>query len=265
MDAPPLRVLLIEDDEDDFVLVRDLLSEISQSGYALDWVQTYHDALDAIESRCYDVYLLDYRLGEYDGLTLLREAKQRGCRAPIIFLTGQGNYDIDVAAMRAGAADYLVKGQINAPLLERSIRYAIDRQRAAEALRKSEQQYRMLVETMNEGLGVQDSRGTITYVNDKLCDMLGFTREELIGRPITDLLDAGGQVRLQEEIAKPFMSDRVHFEIDLLRKNGTRLPTIISSSPIFDEDGTFKGGIATVTDISTLKRAEQIIQESRQS
>jgi len=139
-----LRILLIEDDEDDFVLVRDLLSDVSPITIHLDWVRRYEDGLEEIDRARHDVYLLDYRLGAHDGLELLKEAVARGCRVPIIFLTGRGNYEVDVEAMKYGAADYLIKDQINAPLLERSIRYSIDRRKAEEAMRQSEKRLRRL-------------------------------------------------------------------------------------------------------------------------
>jgi signal transduction histidine kinase len=145
VDNHRLNVLLIEDDEDDYILVRSLLAEVSSpTRYKLDWVDSYEAAMQEIQMDRHDVYLLDYRLGERNGLELLHEAAERGCKAPVIFLTGQGDYLVDMEAMKTGAADYLVKGQINGPLLERSIRYAIEHKRAEEALRLSERQLKFL-------------------------------------------------------------------------------------------------------------------------
>ena len=128
MDSHPLRVLLVDDDEDDYVLTRGLLAAIEGgAGHVLDWVSTYEEGLEAIGQRAHDVYLLDYRLGERTGLELLREAVAAGCRSPLILMTGQGDREVDVEAMRAGATDYLVKGSVDAPLLERSLRYAVER------------------------------------------------------------------------------------------------------------------------------------------
>jgi signal transduction histidine kinase len=129
-DTRPLRVLIADDDEDDYVLTRDLLLRIGRPRFQLDWTPSYEGALAAIELNQHDVYLFDYHLGHSDGLELLREAMARGCKAPIILLTGNDNWETDVEAMKAGAADYLVKGQLDARLLERSIRYALERTRA---------------------------------------------------------------------------------------------------------------------------------------
>ncbi|HZD40553.1 MAG TPA: ATP-binding protein [Terriglobales bacterium] len=131
MDARPIRLLLVDDDEDDYLITRNLLSATGGS-FRLDWVASYDSALEVIGLNEHDCYLIDYRLGDRNGLELLRHALASGCKVPTILLTGQGDRDVDIAAMKAGAADYLVKGQIDPPLLERSIRYAIERHRGEQ-------------------------------------------------------------------------------------------------------------------------------------
>jgi DNA-binding NtrC family response regulator len=132
-----LNILLVEDDEDDYVLVRDLLSEIEGWKFDLEWVATYDHALEAFQRNQHDVCLIDYRLGAHNGLELLRRMGESGSRIPMIFLTGQGGHEIDVEAMKAGAANYLVKSQLDSSLLERSIRYAIEHAQTLEVLRKA--------------------------------------------------------------------------------------------------------------------------------
>src|SRR5258706_14956304 len=125
IENPVTSIVLIEDDEDDYLLTRDLLEEIERGNFKLQWVATYEEALKVMHSAQADVYLVDYRLGQHNGLELLQEALYRGVRAAIILLTGQGNREIDQQAMQAGASDYLVKGEINSYLLERAIRYSL--------------------------------------------------------------------------------------------------------------------------------------------
>jgi two-component system, sensor histidine kinase len=134
VDTRELRVLIADDDEDDYILTRDLLQRIGRQRFRVDWTASYFAALEAIELNQHDVYLFDYHLGHSDGLMLMREALARGCKAPIILLTGNDDWETDVEAMKAGAADYLVKGHLDARLLERSIRYALERKRAQEEL-----------------------------------------------------------------------------------------------------------------------------------
>jgi signal transduction histidine kinase len=140
----PIEVLLIDDDEDYFVLIEALLAEIAGQQYVITWVSTYDTGLSALlESRAdgkvYDVCLLDYNLGAHTGLELLKVVLDQGHQSPIIMLTAQGDRKIDVEAMRIGAADYLYKRKTDSDLLERSIRYAIDRAQTLFALRESEQ------------------------------------------------------------------------------------------------------------------------------
>jgi signal transduction histidine kinase len=129
-------VLLVEDDEDDYVLTRDLLAEVPGYRFDLEWASNYETGLEALRQDRHDVYLFDYRLGGHDGLELLTEAVARGCKGPVILLTGHGEREIDIEAMKAGASDYLTKGTIDAALLERSIRYAIERKRSHDSLRQ---------------------------------------------------------------------------------------------------------------------------------
>jgi diguanylate cyclase (GGDEF)-like protein/PAS domain S-box-containing protein len=178
-----IRVLLIEDDEDDFVLTRDLLADSRRTRFSLDWMPRYHDALESIGRDEHDVILVDYRLGTHDGLEILRRAKTDGCARPIILLTGQGDGDVDIAALKAGAADYLVKGRIDAQILERSIRYSLEQSRTLEALRESEERYALSARGANDGLWVWDVRSGTVYYSPRWKSMLGFTEEEVGDSP----------------------------------------------------------------------------------
>ena len=131
MESQTCRVLLVDDDEDDYVVTRDFLDEAERLDFTLNWVDNYADGLAEIGKNSHDAYLLDFRLGKENGLELLRDAMQLGCSKPIILLTGMGDNDIDEQAMAVGAADYLVKGAtLSGPLLERSILHAMERKRA---------------------------------------------------------------------------------------------------------------------------------------
>lgn len=134
MKGETLKVLLVDDDEDDFVITRDLLSEIPTYQVELDWAYDFGDGLDRISGHKHGMYLVDYRLGARTGLELVTEAIEGGCREPIILLTGQGDREVDLEAMRAGAADYLDKGRLDVDILDRAIRYSMERRRA-EAVR----------------------------------------------------------------------------------------------------------------------------------
>lgn len=136
MPDTPIRVLLVDDDEDYCILTRDLLSEVRGARYDLECVHTYGAALAAMRRNAHDVYLLDYHLGARTGMDLLRECSTQGCDAPVILVTAEGDLEVDREAMGAGASDYLVKGKIDPQLMERAIRYAMERKRTQKEKEK---------------------------------------------------------------------------------------------------------------------------------
>ena len=129
--------------------------------------------------------------------------------------------------------------------------------RTEEALRGSEERYQRLVETMNEGLEVLDENNLFIYANDRLCKMLEYSRDEIIGRPITDFVDKSNQNLLKEQRARRRKGERGSYELAWTGKDGQKIFTIISAVPILDADGRFKGSFAVVTDITERKRAEE--------
>ena len=183
MDNAPVKVLLVDDDEDDYILTRDWLSEIQGARVSLEWVASYDAAMDAIAHNQHDVYLLDYRLGERNGLELLREAVASGCSSPIILLTGQGDHEIDVEAMKAGAADYLEKSQLGAPMLERSIRYAIERKRAEQKIREQA----ALLDVATDAILVRDLENQILFWNKGAERLYGWKALDALGKNASDL------------------------------------------------------------------------------
>jgi diguanylate cyclase (GGDEF)-like protein len=119
------KVLLIDDDRLQYRLVQAHFERFGSGKYSLEWAQSYEAGLERLLNGEYAACLLDFQLGERDGLTLIREAVSKGCHVPIIFLTAETSEGVDIQAMDAGALDYLVKGEINTRSLERSLRYAL--------------------------------------------------------------------------------------------------------------------------------------------
>ena len=154
----PVRVLLVDDDRDDFLLTRDLLDEIPGDGYILDWVSDYESAAAALRDCDHDVALVDYLLGARTGLDLLAEARGNGCKIPVILLTGQAVWEVDHAALGGGAADFLEKGRLDATLLERSIRYSLQQRRYEAELEQKVAERTAELERANAALTEADRR-----------------------------------------------------------------------------------------------------------
>jgi two-component system cell cycle sensor histidine kinase/response regulator CckA len=189
-----LDVLLVEDDEEDYLLTKFVLGKIDGTRHALHWVCDYQSAMQAVHERNYDVCLVDYRLGPEDGIELVRELVANGHDLPIIVLTGQGDRDADLEAARAGAADYLVKNEVTPALLERTIRYALRSRADLRALRESEEGLRQAQRM--DALG-QLAGGVAHDFNNMMTAVIGFS--ELV---LARLEDAHPLRRHVEEIRR---------------------------------------------------------------
>lgn len=148
-----IRILLIDDDEDDYIITRDIIDDIPGRNYLLEWTGSFTEALRLIEEKRHDVYLVDYRLGAHDGLELIKEAVKSGSAAPFILLTGQSDRETDEKAMRAGALDYIVKGTISPNELERSIRYSIEHAKSLAVIQRLNTELEQRVKERTQELG----------------------------------------------------------------------------------------------------------------
>jgi two-component system, cell cycle sensor histidine kinase and response regulator CckA len=194
MNTNPIRVLLVDDEEDDYILTRDWFSEFQGVCCELSWIDNYETAQQAIAKNQYDIYLVDYRLGIHNGLELLRQAIANGCSTPIILLTGQGDREIDLEAMKAGAADYLEKGQLTAPLLERSIRYALERKQTEQKIREQA----ALLDVATDAIFVRDLNEKILFWNQAAQSLYGWRKDEAIGKKTQQLWQEKNLSRLQK-------------------------------------------------------------------
>ena len=182
MSTPPIRILLVEDEEADYLVTKALLEQLDSQAFALSWVRSYEEAQEALTSQEYDLFLVDYILEDGNGLDLVREATNQGVRTPMIVLTGKGSHAVDVEAMEAGASDYLVKDTIDPPLLERSIRYALERRKNREELRASEERLRTLFDRLPLGLYRITGDGQFLDANPALVRLLAYPNRETLSR-----------------------------------------------------------------------------------
>ncbi|MBU2877100.1 MULTISPECIES: hybrid sensor histidine kinase/response regulator [Alteromonadaceae] len=137
MDVKSARILIVEDDEDDYILTHDQLEKLDRHRFEIDWVTNLEDALEQLKRNDHEICLLDYHLGAYTGIDVLDKAQALGSHVPIIMLTGQSDDDLDRLALKAGAADFLVKGDITNARFTRAIRYAISRGEIEKARQQS--------------------------------------------------------------------------------------------------------------------------------
>ena len=176
----PVKILIVDDDEEEFFLTSQYIQKIRGKEFIIDWCYRYNDALEAIVEGRYDIYFIDYYLGAQTGLELMKEALGQNCEQPLILLTGMGNQKIDLEAMQAGAYDYLVKLELNTEKIERCIRYSLERATSLKILRSNERKFRSIFERSKDAVFLTDESLVFKDVNDITVSMFGYSREELM-------------------------------------------------------------------------------------
>ncbi len=253
MDNHLVKVLLVDDDEDYFVLIGDWLNEVSAAKFQLEWVSTYSAAITAISQEQHDVYLFDYRLGSRNGLELLREVISNGCTAPIIMLTGIGQPKIDLEAMQAGAVDYLEKSLINSAILEKSLRYAIERKRSEQKIREQA----ALLDIATDAILVQDLQGKILFWNKGAENLYGYCATEAIGSFVSKLGDTEDFAK-EQELAKAVLlsSGAWQGELEQVSKDNNKVVVESRWTLVRDRTGQPTSILVVNTDITQKKQLE---------
>jgi len=250
-----VKVLLIDDDEDDYILTKAVFDQL-YGKYSLHWVNSYEKGISAILKRQFDVYLVDYRLGKGTGIELLKEAVNSGCVEPIIMLTGKGDLTIDKQAMNIGAADYLLKDEIEPGLMERSIRYSIKHADGLKAIQDSERRYRAIFEQANDPILITDYAGKIHDINSCGVNFFGYSLSELLQLPdVTIFKNSADAEKFRDLLERNgSLSD---FECELIAKNGEVYHCSLSSFIQVDMISVSEVYHTIVRDLSYRKHIEE--------
>ena len=249
-----IRILLVEDDSSDHLLFRESLNDVQNNNYTLTWASTYATGLELIKKKEHDVYFFDYLLGAKTGLDLIKESVDAGVDSPMIILTGLRNQQTDLNAMKLGASDYLVKGEIDGEKLERSIRYCIEQNRMMKMLKMSETKFRSIFENSHDVIYLSNQDGQIIDINKSAERLFGYTREEIINLNAAMLYEnVADRDRFVREIAEN--GSCANFEVVLLDKDGNKKYCTLTANIQTDEQGNvYYQGI--IHDMTMRKKAE---------
>ena len=300
------KILFIDDDEDDYIITREIIEEIKIRNYTIDWVDNYKEAKTEILKNAHDVYLVDYRLGAKDGLQIIQESVEEGNNGPFILLTGQGDTETDEKAMKAGAFDYLVKGSFSPFELDRSIRYSIEhisnineiqklnveleqrveertsaleetvdalekankklkdqirvRKLAEEALRESQYLYSTIAHNFPNGaISVFNRNLDFVFVDGKELSKLGFSSEELIGKPYTIILEDDNNEFVKAQFLDTFNGESLTFEVQV-----KDYQYFMHCAPLPDANDDISQILVVAENITDRKKAEEEIRKALQ-
>jgi PAS domain S-box-containing protein len=286
-----IRILMVEESREDVILVRKMLGDCRKFTWILDWAADYDSALEMISTASYDFLLVNNRLGVRSGLDLMREPLVTGSRAAVVIISGRGDYDTDLAAMQAGALDYLVKGQFDSVMLERSIRYAVNLKRGRDGLKNAGEtlervveqrteelvqakaeaeanlaQLNALLDSMQEGIILFDQAMSIQRMNPAGFRILGLSPGELHGGTgattyALDLRDPKGFAPPLDQLpfARALRGESVHQEewSFTRRVRGCRIKLMVNAAPLPGPGETIFGAVLSLRDITAERRMEQ--------
>lgn len=249
-----IKVLIIDDDEDDYFIIAGYIRDIQPGKFIIDWCNNYKDALNKFRTKEYDIYFVDYRLGNHTGLELLGEMASEKFNDPVVLLTGKGNKDIDIKAMQSGATDYLVKSDLNTEKLERCIRYSLDRAAALKELKARENKYRNLFEGSKDAVVITTEELVMIEVNHASSLLFAAPMEELPGQSVYNFIKDEAQRKLVKNLVnvKANIDD---LDIDIIDRNHESKSCLLSMSFLEQPEGE-QLIHAIIHDITNLKKAE---------
>lgn len=259
----PLTVLIVEDSENDAMLLE---LELERAGYRLSCyrVDTAEAMAQALQEHRFDVVIADYVMPNFNGLAALALVKDHGLDLPFIIVSGHITDDTAVAAMKAGAHDYVMKDNLArlGPAVARELREAEvrhERRRSEEKL-KIESTFRQAIEnSVPSGITAVDLEGRQTYVNPAFCAMVGWKESELVGaRPPFPYWPPGEVETIAEQLGNVVKGAASvnGMELRFQRRGGALLEVLLQVTPLRDAFGNITGWVSSVTDITERKRAE---------
>jgi PAS domain S-box-containing protein len=261
-----LHVLIVEDNPGDVDLIREALSETESVSFQIEAVSTLSEALARLKHEGVDLVLLDLGLLDSKGLETFHRLLEAASHIPVIILTGEDNQEMAVLAVRGGAQDYLIKGQIGGTLLMRAVRYAVERKRSEEALRESENKYRFLTEKMVDMVWTVNMDMQTTYVSPSIFRVLGFTQEERMKQTLSEIITQKSIERVAETLNIEMERNRetgvdrhrsVKMELEYYHKDGSTIWFENVIGFIGDDQGNIIGVHGVSREITERKQAEE--------
>jgi PAS domain S-box-containing protein len=257
-----IRILIIDDDEDDFILTSTFIESIEDHKFDIQWCYNYKKALEHISRKDFDVYFVDYRLGPKTGIDLLRESCEINCEEPIILLTGKGNSAIDKQAMEMGAVDYLVKSDLTTEKLERCIRYSLERSATLKALKANEKKYRNIFEKSKEAVFTTNGVLLFKDVNEAMCTLVGYDKEQLLNMSLYELFEGESlHYSIRQQLAT--RGEVNDLEVEIINNQGKKRSCILFLSQEKDNhnDQYLQGILHDITNQKKTERATLLAEK----
>ncbi|MGD9488564.1 MAG: PAS domain S-box protein [Calditrichaceae bacterium] len=262
------HILHLEDNDRDADLIQSiLLAEGVDCRFTR--VDNQNDYLAALDQHQFDLILADYSLPQFDGLSALKIAQSSKINIPFVFVSGSFGEEIAIETLKMGATDYVLKERLNrlAPAVKRAYKEAEERKKlfkAEQTLRDSEERFRKIFEEGPLGMSLNDMNFRFTDVNNTLCQMLGYSKSELLNKSFLEITHPDDASRNRENIEKLLNGESQTYQTEkrYLRKDGSVMYAGLTASLIRNNDGSPMSLLGMVDDITERKKMEIALVES---
>lgn len=255
MNNKAVKLLIVDDDEDDFYLTSEYLNEIPSKKFDIIWASSFNEGLKQLSQTKFDLCFFDFRLGVKTGIDLLKAVTEMGINTPVILFTGKGDKQVDNEAMRLGAMDYLVKTDLDAEKLDRCIRYALERAEAVKRLRENETRLKSIFEQMKEAIVLKSTEGLIFYYNKTAYELLGFEDSDASNLNFHNFFAEKDAYRRFKGNLE-FNNSIENFETWMVNTNGERVLCSLNGSKQNDSEGNVYF-LTVIQDITSRKKLER--------
>jgi PAS domain S-box-containing protein len=285
-------ILIIEDEAP----VRlSMAAYLNDFGYLTLEADNGSAGLEMFRKKTPDLILLDLRMPGMDGLKVLSVLSEEAPDTPVIVVSGAGKIEDVVEALRKGAWDYMLKPISDMQVLMHAIGKALERARllldnrrhqrdlevsvrertaelekeinerrqAEKALRESEERYRTLIDTAREGVWAIDTEGSTTFANRQMAEILGYTAEEMIGRPVFAFTDEANHAIIKKKLKRRIQGQGEQYDLFLRHRDGSEICCMINANPLFNSDGHVVGSFAMVTDVTERMHLQDRLQKAQ--
>ncbi|MHA1910062.1 MAG: response regulator [Candidatus Kariarchaeaceae archaeon] len=259
----PSRIMLVDDEQSYLEMGKLFLNK--EGGLLVDTFSNCFAAREAFNNENYDGIICDFQMPEINGLDFLKDIRAEGITIPFIIFTGKGREEVAIQALNLGANRYLQKGmdtKSQYAILAEYIKQEIDHWRAGENLRKREELYRTLVETMTDGLIAINEYNSITFANNNACQILDYSKSELVGCSIFNFFNEDNLEIINRQIALRKMGETASYEITWTKKDGSSVHTILAPRAL-TEEGRHKGSFVVITDITKRIETERLLNAKK--
>ncbi|MFW6171769.1 MAG: PAS domain-containing protein, partial [Planctomycetota bacterium] len=266
MEPQSIRTMLIEDNPGDARLIQTFLDAVQGVSIELEQADRLATGLARLSETEFDVLLLDLGLPDSQGLDTFLRVRDEVGRVPIVVLSGLEDETLAVRAVHEGAQDYLVKGELSTRVLQRLLRYAIEREQAERALRESEVLYQSLVESLPLNVFRKNLQGEIVFANQRFCETVGRPLDELMGKTDHDLFPRELAEKYREDDVRVVNTGQPLEDVEEHRRpDGKLLFVQVLKGPLRNADGRIVGVQGMFWDVSERKRAELQIQDAKEA